>query len=183
MSLTTENPKPEYSIYVACLAAYNSGHQHGAWIDATQEPEEIEAAVQAMLARSPVPKAEEWAIHDHDLGGVSISEYESFATVSAIAKAVEEHGSAFAAYIGHVGIDYSAQDWNVTVDHFQEAYRGEFSSMADYAEEYCMDVYGMGEVPEWLQHHIDWESVGKSLEIGEMWSAEAPNGVYVFERN
>jgi antirestriction protein len=41
-----------------------------------------------MLARSPVPHAEEWAIHDYDLGGVKIGEYESFATVSVIAKAV-----------------------------------------------------------------------------------------------
>jgi len=183
MSLTTEKPKPEYSIYVACLAAYNNGCLHGAWIDATQESEVIEAEVQGMLASSPFPHAEEWAIHDYDLGGVSVSEYESFATVSAIAKAVEEHGPAFAAYIGHVGIEYAAQDWNVTIDHFQEAYRGEFSSMAGYAEEYCIEVYGMEGVPEWLQHHIDWESVGKALEIGEMWSAGAPSGVYVFERN
>ena len=183
MSLTTEKPKPEYSIYVACLAAYNNGYLHGAWIDATQEPEEIEAEVQAMLAMSPVPKAEEWAIHDYDLGGVSISEYESFATVSAIAKAVEEHGSAFAAYIGHVGIEYSAQDWNVTVNNFQEAYRGEFPSMADYAEELYSDVCNMREIPEWLLAHIDWESVGRELEIGDMWSAESSSGVYVFERS
>ena len=30
--------KFEPRIYVACLAAYNNGHLHGAWIDAAQEP-------------------------------------------------------------------------------------------------------------------------------------------------
>lgn len=49
-------------IYVACLAAYNSGCLHGRWIDATT-PDEIWEQVRAMLADSPVPDAEEWAIH------------------------------------------------------------------------------------------------------------------------
>ena len=49
-------------IYVACLAAYNNGRLHGAWIDATT-PDEIRTEVRAMLAASPEPDAEEWAIH------------------------------------------------------------------------------------------------------------------------
>jgi hypothetical protein len=49
-------------IYVACLAAYNNGCLHGRWIDATT-PDEIWAQVRAMLADSPEPDAEEWAIH------------------------------------------------------------------------------------------------------------------------
>jgi antirestriction protein len=32
-------------IYVACLAAYNSGHLHGLWIDATQDPEAVNQKV------------------------------------------------------------------------------------------------------------------------------------------
>ncbi|HBL92812.1 MAG TPA: hypothetical protein DD375_04790, partial [Hyphomonas sp.] len=49
-------------VYVACLAAYNNGRLHGAWINAT-EPDEIMEHVRAMLAASPEPDAEEWAIH------------------------------------------------------------------------------------------------------------------------
>ena len=49
-------------IYVACLAAYNSGCLHGRWIEATT-PDEIWEQVRAMLADSPEPDAEEWAIH------------------------------------------------------------------------------------------------------------------------
>lgn len=37
-------------IYVACLAAYNNGILHGAWIDADQEPWAIWDAIRAMLA-------------------------------------------------------------------------------------------------------------------------------------
>jgi antirestriction protein len=183
MYLMTEVPKAKYAIYVACLAAYNNGHLHGAWIDATQEPEEIEAEVQAILARSPIPHAEEWAIHDYNLGGVKISEHEAFATVSAIAKAVGEHGAAFVTYIGHVGTEYAAHDWYATIERFQEAYRGEFPSMADYAEELYTDCCNMREIPEWLLAHIDWASVGRELELGDLWTAETSTGVHVFERN
>ena len=53
------------SDYPICLAAYNSGYLHGTWIAATT-PDGIMDAVRAMLAASPLPDAEEWAIHDHD---------------------------------------------------------------------------------------------------------------------
>lgn len=56
----------EPQIYVACLAAYNNGHLHGAWIDAAQEPWAIYDAVRVMLAASPIAGAEEWAIHDYE---------------------------------------------------------------------------------------------------------------------
>jgi len=41
-------------IYVADLAAYNAGHLHGVWIDATLELDDIQAQVRTMLAASPV---------------------------------------------------------------------------------------------------------------------------------
>ena len=37
-------------IYVACLAAYNNGHLHGRWIDATHGENHIHTQVKAMLA-------------------------------------------------------------------------------------------------------------------------------------
>jgi len=49
-------------VYVACLAAYNNGRLHGAWIEVTK-PDVIMEHVRAMLAASPEPNAEEWAIH------------------------------------------------------------------------------------------------------------------------
>ena len=81
---TTEGTMPR--IYVACLAAYNNGKLHGEWIDADMDADMIEDAVQEMLAKSPIPTAEEWAIHDHDgFGGIKIGEYESFERVAKLA--------------------------------------------------------------------------------------------------
>lgn len=50
-------------IYVACLAAYNAGTLHGKWIEATQDIEDIWKEIRDMLASSPEPNSEEWAIH------------------------------------------------------------------------------------------------------------------------
>ena len=52
-----------------------------------------------MLACSPEPVAEEWAIHDFKGFGLAyISEYESPETVSRLARGIAEHGLAFAAW-------------------------------------------------------------------------------------
>ena len=56
----------EIRIYVADQAAYNAGHLHGVWIDATLELDDIQGQVDAMLAASPVEDAEEYAIHDFE---------------------------------------------------------------------------------------------------------------------
>lgn len=79
-------------IYVACLAAYNNGRLHGRWIDAT-DPHEVWQEVSAMLAASPEPDAEEWAIHDYEnFYGCNISEYAGFDTVCELAAFLEELG-------------------------------------------------------------------------------------------
>lgn len=42
-------------IYVACLASYNNGCLHGAWIDADQDADAIRTEIRAMLKASPYP--------------------------------------------------------------------------------------------------------------------------------
>ena len=74
--------KEEIRIYVACLAAYNSGALHGRWIDATQDAADIQSEVREMLAASPIAGAEEWAIHDYEgFEGAQVSEYDGFERV------------------------------------------------------------------------------------------------------
>ncbi|MEL6474549.1 MAG: antirestriction protein ArdA [Pseudomonadota bacterium] len=79
--LVATNATARPRIYVACLAAYNSGRLHGRWIEATT-PDDIRAQVRAMLADSPEPMADKWALHDHEgFEGASLSEWASFDTV------------------------------------------------------------------------------------------------------
>jgi antirestriction protein len=45
----------EPRVYAACLSSYNNGVLHGAWIDATQGEDEMEAAIAVMLLGSKYP--------------------------------------------------------------------------------------------------------------------------------
>ena len=98
---TTEAPR----VYVACLAAYNGGRLHGAWIDLDDADDAHEQALQ-MLDTSPEPGAEEWAIHDHEgFGSYPVGEHESITELCDLAEAIEEHGAIVAEYAAHVGGD------------------------------------------------------------------------------
>ena len=142
-------------IYVACLAAYNSGHLHGQWIDATT-PDEIRDEVRAMLATSPEPNAEEWAIHDHEgFEGASLSEHASFETVCELADFIAEHGELGAKLLNHFGDDLA--EARAAFDE----YAGEYRSAADFAESLHED---MGtEIPDSLCYYIDWEALARDM--------------------
>lgn len=120
-------------IYVACLAAYNNGILHGEWIDADQTVGELHEAVQRMLAVSPEPGAEEWAIHDVEgFGPLRLGEYESLERVAAIAAGISKHGEAFTAWLS-----YDSDRDSVQLQAFEDAYLGEWESLRAYAEDHA----------------------------------------------
>lgn len=172
MSTTT---KTAPRIYVACLAAYNSGTRHGEWIDADQDADTIAEEVQAMLAASPEPHAEEWAIHDYEgFGDISVGESESFEQVANWANGIAEHGDAFAAWISH------DPRYNTDPDTFEDDYLGEFDSLEDYAEQYLDDTGILSEVPESLRYYIDVEAYARDMEHIYTISVSGGRAVYVF---
>lgn len=149
----TERPR----IYVACLAAYNSGCLHGRWIDATT-PDEIMDEVRAMLADSPEQGAEEWAIHDYEgFEGANLSEYASFETVCALADFIEEHGELGAKLLSHFGDDLAEARAAF------EDYAGEYRSAADFAESLHEDTGT--EIPESLRYYIDWQALARDMAL------------------
>ncbi len=144
-------------IYVACLAAYNNGCLHGRWIDAST-PNEIMDAVRAMLAASPIPNAEEWAIHDYEgFEGAHLSEYASFETVCELADFIEEHGELGGKLLSHFGDDFT--EARAAFDE----YAGEYRSAADFAEQLHED--SGTEIPESLRYYIDWQALARDMEL------------------
>ncbi len=152
----TERPR----IYVACLAAYNSGCLHGRWIEATT-PNEIWEQVRAMLAASPEPDVEEWAIHDYEgFEGANLSEYASFETVCELADFIEEHGELGGKLYRHFGDDLQQ------VRAAFEDYAGEYRSAADFAESLHEGELGeRTEIPQSLQYYIDWQALARDMAL------------------
>ena len=63
------------------------------------------------------------------------------------------------------------------VEHLQDAYHGQYSSEAEFAENFLNDCYGMPDMPYWVA--IDWE---KTWDDGLSWDYTFNNG-YVFCNN
>ncbi len=162
----------EPRIYVASLTDYNNGILHGAWLNAEAEPEQIYAGVRDMLSRSPAAKrygdvAEEWAIHDYEgFGGMRLSEYEDFATVSRLTRGIIDHGPAFAAWVDHRG------KHDELIDEFDDHYFGEWNSVREYAEHILDDLGYLDEiekvVPDYLKPYvaIDTSAFSRDLILG-----------------
>jgi antirestriction protein len=149
-------PRPR--VYVACLAAYNAGCLHGCWIE-VGEPDQMRAAVRAMLAASPEPGAEEHALHDHEgFEGAALSEWMGFDALCALADFIVEHGPLGAALYRHFG-----EDMDAAMAAFGN-YAGMYRSLAEFAEELTRET-GVT-IPDALQHYIDWEAMGRDLELG-----------------
>jgi antirestriction protein len=168
MTLSPETPAPlgtdtgpdlreTQRIYVACLAAYNNGHLHGAWIEATS-PDEVRDKVRAMLAASPEPDGDEWSIHDYEgFEGCTISEYASFATVCALADFIREHGTLGAKLYRNFGDDITQAEAAF------EDYAGSYHSAADFAEELIRD--SGTEIPAALDYYIDWTALARDMAL------------------
>jgi antirestriction protein len=168
-------------IYAACLAAYNNGRLHGEWIDADQSADDLHEAIRAMLAASPEPGAEEWAIHDFEgFGSLRLGEYESLERVASIAAGIAEHGDAFSAWLS-----YDESQDVTDMQSFEDAYRGEWDSLRAYAEDYAEStgMYDAAEKSGSQYVVVDIEMLTRDLDI-ELYTVTSHNHtVYVFDPN
>lgn len=168
-----KNVNSDLQIYVACLAAYNEGYLHGAWIDANQSSEDIWNDVQQMLAKSPVPFAEEWAIHDFDLGGVRISECTSFEKISNIAAFISEHGDLGAAVLAETN------DIDDAKKILEDSYHGEFDSEEDFAYYWTNEV-DCTKIPSHIECYIDYKAMARDFFCSDFFSISLNYKTHVF---
>jgi antirestriction protein len=171
-------------IYVASLADYNTGVLHGTWLEVTDEST-MRDEIETMLAESPTAKAEgcpaeEWAIHDFEgFGEVRLSEYEDLDWIVTLAEGAEEHGEAFLAWVAH------EPRHNREVSDFQEAFLGQWPSLAEYVEDFWEQCGDAPKAPSgsWWHpaNYVNWERMANDLELsGDVLVLEASSGVFVF---
>jgi antirestriction protein len=169
-------------IYVACLSAYNNGKLHGMWIDCTQDAAEIRDDIEWMLSWSPCrdyEACEEWAIHDYqNWHDIRISENEDIDKLAELAQILTEHGEAFATYYNY--------DSEVTVEDFQENYRGEYESEEDFVFEQLEEQGLINQLEKIGLHssYINLEAIARDWFIDSYYSVEKSyNKIYVFSRH
>lgn len=141
-------------------------------IEMTQE--ECDKCRGSEIDLTPIPSADEWAIHDYELGGIKISENESIEKIVEIVELLSEHGEAFADYVEYVGLD------NATSEEFQDAYRGQYDSEEAFAEELLDETGELDAIPENLRYYFDYEKYARDLFIDNFWMS---NNGHVFWRH
>lgn len=174
-ALSVSEDKPQ--IYVACLASYNDGKLFGVWIDATQDIEDIEAEIKQLLAKSPMPNAEEFAVHGHSgFGSIGIEEYESIDQIHEKALFIVEHGELGAEVLDHYG--GCLEDAKRALE---EHYEGEYKNELDYAT-YLFDEIYLHDVPKHVQFYIDYELFQRDIFINDYFSLDLNGSCHVFRQ-
>ncbi len=139
-------------IYVACLAAYNNGYHHGAWLDINDE---LEANIEAIIKSSPCEDAEEWAIHDHE-GMAWVDENEDLEALKSKAEFVKEHGLLGSALLDE--FSGCLED----AERCMENYHGSYKSEAEFAE-HIFDECHAHDFPKGLRFYFDFELFARDL--------------------
>lgn len=166
--MDTYNPQ----IYVACLAAYNSGYLHGQWIDATLGEDYIRETIQAILATSPIPHAEEWAIHATEDFGDLVSEYKDITTVAEMAEFIVEHS-----ILGINILKYTGSDVVEAKRLMNDCYYGEYDSEEDFAQSLIEETTI---IPENIAYYIDYERIANDLLCSDFFSIRADRKYHIF---
>ena len=166
---------PDVGAYIACLASYNSGVLHGAWIDLEEigDVDDIQECIAWVMATSSEPGAEEYAVHDW--AGVPRSmqaEWPNWGQTLPLIHAIAEHGEAFEVWHSN------APDYNNDPADFQRDYVGSYDSGADFVREHYEEHYSdaLTAIDE-LVFAIDWQAVWERGDISQdYWGSEGPSG-------
>jgi antirestriction protein len=175
---------PDTGAYFACLASYNEGTLHGAWVDLAEisDAAELQECIDYILATSPTPGAEEWAMHDSSgLPAVlARSEWPGLGDLAAYGAALQELGDdnaePFRLYCDNLGEIASP-------DAFREAFAGEWDSEEAFAEELAAEIGAIPQELSWPLYCISWERAWCELRIGGDYYSEVSSdsgALYVF---
>jgi len=123
---------PDNQIYVACLAAYNSGYLHGEWITPKADKEELQEQINKVLKSSPIKEAEEWAIHDYN-DFPNLGEYPGIENIIKVQEAIDEHGADV--------VSAFLENWSIEdLNHVGDAYYGKYDNFTEFAEQLAHDT-------------------------------------------
>ena len=168
-------------IYIASLADDKAGHDHGCWIDAYQPFELINRKIRQMLSESPRKPTRDWAIKDSQhFGDLKISEYTCLEHVAEVASGIVKHGQIFATLTAYLG---GASYVDEALRYFEEGYRGEWSSLGEYAQDFMHEYYGgfIVNLPDFIKCYIDYVAMGEDMELSsEILALECNDSLHIF---
>ena len=87
-----------------------------------------------------------------------------------------------AAFVDAFSLSLGTADIKQARRDFEDAFRGEWSSFKDYAEDYVNSTGMLSEVPESIRNYFDYDAFARDLAY-DYTVVECSGGVYVFDSN
>lgn len=160
-------------IYVGTYAKYNSGSIFGEWIDAEDysDKEEFIEACKELHKDEPDP---ELMFQDHEeFPAVFYHESDIDSRLWDWLALDDNDREIVEAWLSENSLG-KQEDLQSIVDSFS----GQYSSWADYAEEITRDCH---EIPDHLEYYIDWEKMGRDMQIESSGYVEYNGEIWLFE--
>lgn len=152
------------AVYVACLAAYNSGTLHGDWVDLEEAStvEDIRECIAYIVATSPELGAEEYAVHDSQgLPDCLQSEWPDWQQVEAF---MEAHCNLHETERGAHLIACNLNGRVLDEQEFAESFCGFWERPEDFAQEQAEETADPDvDWGQWPINCIDWQSAWRDL--------------------
>jgi len=147
------------SVWIGCLAAYNSGRLYGEWVEIPDDAEDLREEIQRVLKGSPEPMAEEWAFMDYEYVPSAFGENPDLEELCEYARLYNEHGEAITAFIEIYGVD------NLSEQSFEDSYRGSWDSWEEFANteaDEMLEQYS-NEPNSFLTRYFDYDKWSRDL--------------------
>jgi antirestriction protein len=171
----------DLKVWVGCLACYNEGKLIGRWVDAIDAGEKSPEDVHGM----PTHHEELWCLDVDDSTGLFLTGEMSPGEAQRIAEGaqrLEDDGidaKALAAFLSNEHRTLADCD-DDAIERFEDAYRGEWDTERDFAENEAADCGLIARKVEWPYTCVDWEAATREL-MFDYWSVSAGGGtLYVF---
>ncbi len=161
--------KSEWKVYISNLREYVEGREKGAWFDFPLDEEEIREKIGLDVEH------EEYAIHDYELP-FDIGEYESISRLNKWYQMFQELPEEQQKYCKELVSDYREFEKICNVSDDIVFYPG-MTDMEELAIMYVEDKV-FGEISEKLQNYIDYEAIGRDLEINSDYVVTA-DGIFL----
>lgn len=183
-------------IFVGCLRCYNESKIVGEWLDLNDftDVRELYEKGQEIVKNSPCVGGEEYTIQDHEgFGGLLQGPYPSFSLAWSIHETLlhaEEEGieaDVFLEYISTEGYGDLMESCDHLVEKFQDAFRGCYDSIEDWAYEFVGETLLCeleGKVKEQVEYFFDYKKYASDCKYsGDIWTFNLNGKVYVFASN
>lgn len=165
----------EMHVYIANLGKYAEGELVGAWFTPPIDEEDMAEKIGLNS------EYEEYAIHDYELP-FDVDEYTPISRINDLCERIEElDGSPILEELKEIQSMWFS-NLEELLDHVDDLICYiECDSMEEFAMYYIEETGLLGEVPENLQNYIDYQALGRDMELEGNFLVTA-NGVFEYCR-